>query len=432
MHRADFEEQRPTPFETTLWSLVAAAVVATAIAVAPGSFDTFRTPKTVIFQLLALLIFAVGGAAMLLSDRVARTFHTNRTALVITLSAVAWTALSSATSLKPAVSHLKPFSIFCFAVFFIAALWTSRRRGPLAVVIVLAPAVLNAITAFMQSFGKWTMWFVPSELDARLRTTAFIGTANEVGGYLVLPLIAAIAAAIAFARLRWVFGAAAAVIAIGVVAAQSVTSIVAAVCGVAAITLLPGARRVRWFAAIALVLFVSVVALHPGSRARMRTMMSFASGGQLSEMTSFRLPAYSAAITMFRERPLAGVGPGVFRALYLPYKLRLDADHPQWIRLGNQSFGQVHNDHLQILAETGLPGYLLFLAALAFVARLSFVRRDETDGRTRFVTSFAFPGVVALFVLALAHFPLQLTSHMIPAVYLAALCIAWKEPDASA
>jgi O-antigen ligase len=164
----------------------------------------------------------------------------------------------------------------------------------------------------------------------------------------------------------------------------------------------------------------------------MRTLMSYAAGGQLSEMTSFRLPAYSAALAMFRERPLLGVGPGVFRALYLPYKLRLDAEHPQWIRLGNQSFGQVHNDHLQILAETGLPGYLIFLAALALVARLSFARRDETDARTRFVTTYAFPGMVALFVLALAHFPLQLTSHIVPAAYLSALCIAWKDLDASA
>jgi O-antigen ligase len=428
----DLEEHPPTPLETTLWSFIAAAVVATAIVVAPGSFDVFRSPKNVAFQLLALLIFATGGAAMLLSDRMARAFRTNRTALAITLGAAAWTAIASATSLKPAVSQSKPFSVFCVAVFFIAALWTSSRRGPLALTIVLAPAVLNAITAFMQSFGKWTMWYVPAELETRLRTTGFIGTANEVGGYLVLPLIAAIAGAIAFARLRWAFGAAAAVIATGVVAAQSVTSIVAASCGVAAMMFLPGARRVRWFAAIGLAIFISVVALHPGSRARLKVMMTFAAGGQLSEMTSFRLPAYSAAMAMFRERPLLGVGPGVFRALYMPYKLRIDPEHPQWIRLGNQSFGQVHNDHLQLLAETGLPGYLIFLTALVFVARLSFAHRDEHESRTRFVTAFAFPGVIALFVLALAHFPLQLTSHIVPAAYLAALCVAWKDADASA
>ncbi len=432
MPPTDPDERSPFPFETALWFLVVAAVVATSLAVSPGSFDIFRTPKTVAFQLLALLIFAVSAAAMLLSDRVARTFRTNRIAFGIAVSAVAWTAIASMTSLKPAVSQSDTFSVFCYAVFFMAAVWSSRQRGPWAVAIALAPAVVNAITAFVQSFGKWTMGFVPAELAQRLRTTAFIGTANELGGYLVIPLFAAIAAAIAWRRMRWLFGAAAALIAVGVVAAQSVTSIAAAACGVASMVFLPAARRVRWAAAIGLILFVCAVALHPGSRARMKTMVSYAEEGQLSEMTSFRLPAYTVALAMFHDRPLLGVGPGVFRALYLPYKLRIDAEYPQWIRIGHQSFGQVHNDHLQLLAETGLPGYLIFLAAMVFVARLSFTRRDDTSPRARFVTAYAFPGVTALFVLALAHFPLQLTSHMVPAVYLSAICIAWKDLDESA
>jgi O-antigen ligase len=402
------------------------------MAVSPGAFDIFRTPKTVVFQLLALLIFAAGTAAMLLSDRLASTFRVHRIALAMAVSAVVWTAIVSMTSLQPAVSQSETFSVFCYAVFFVAAVWSSRQRGPLAVAVALAPAVVNAVTAFMQSFGKWTMGFVPADLEQRLRTTAFIGTANELGGYLVLPLIAAIAAAIAWPRLRLLFGTAAAAIAVGVVAAQSVTSIAAAACGVASMVFLPSARRVRWAAAIGLVLFVCTVALHPGSRARMRTMLSYAEGGQLSEMTSFRLPAYTVALAMFRDRPLLGVGPGVFRALYMPYRFRIDAEHPQWIRMGNQSFGQVHNDHLQLLAETGLPGYLLFLVAMVFVARLSFTRGDETSPRARFVTAYAFPGVIALFVLALAHFPLQLTSHVVPAAYLSALCLSWKDPDASA
>lgn len=423
---------RASPFENVLLALVAAAVVVTGLAVSPNSFDIFRTPKTVAFQLLALAIFAIAGAAMLLSDRVARSFRMNRVSLIILLAAVAWTAITSATSLKPILSFTKTFSVFCYAVFFAAAVWTSWKRGAGAVMIVLAPAVWNAVTAFMQSFGKWTMSDLPAELGQRLRTTALIGTANEVGGYLVLPLIAAIAAAAAWPRLRWLFVTAAVAIGVGVVAAQSITSIAAAGCGVAAMVMLPGARKLRAKAAIGLLLFVAAVALHPGSRARMKVMLSFAAGGQLSEMTSFRLPAYGVAAEMFRARPLVGVGPGVFRALYMPYKLRLDVEHPQWIRISNQSFGQAHNDHLQLLAETGIPGYLIFLTGLAFLARLTFTRTHDDSPRTRFATAFALPAVVAFFVLALAHFPMQLTSHMVPAAYLAALCVAWKGLDENA
>jgi O-antigen ligase len=143
-------------------------------------------------------------------------------------------------------------------------------------------------------------------------------------------------------------------------------------------------------------------------------------------MTSFRLPAYAVAWDMFRERPLLGVGPGSYRALYMPYKIQLDVRRPEWIRVGHQSFGQAHNDHLQILAETGLPGYLLFLGALVFLARLSFARSGLDTPNAQFATTFAFPAAVAFFVLALAHFPMQLTSNLVPAAYLAALCISWK------
>jgi O-antigen ligase len=437
-NRASLDAQHSDPdelpasfLENILWALVAATVVLTAMLVSPSAFDIFRTPKTVAFQLLALAMLAIGGAAMLLSERVARSFRMNRIALAILFAAVAWTAIVSTLSLKPTVSITKPFSVFCYAIFFAVVVWTSWKRGPWAIALVLAPAMWNAITALMQSFGKWTMWYVPAELGQRLRTTAFIGTANEVGGYLVLPLLAAIAAAAAWPRRRWSFGAAAVVIGVGVVAAQSITSIAAAGCGVAAMVLLPGARKLRAKAAIGLLLFVGAVALHPGSRERIKVMLSFAAGGQMSEMTSFRLPAYATAAAMFRERPLLGVGPGVFRSLYMPHKLRLDAEHPQWIRIANQSFGQAHNDHLQLLAETGLPGYLIFLAALVYLARLTFTHRDDDAPRTRFVTAFALPAVVAFFVLALAHFPLQLTSHMVPAAYLSALCIAWKGLDES-
>jgi putative inorganic carbon (hco3(-)) transporter len=174
---------------------------------------------------------------------------------------------------------------------------------------------------------------------------------------------------------------------------------------------------------------MTAVSLHPGVRARMRTLVADARAGNLSEMTSFRLPAFAAALEMFRDRPAVGVGPGVFSALYMPYKLNLDSRNPEWIRVGNQNFGEVHNDHLQLLAETGLPGYGLFLLALVVLGHLSFRRRDEPDERTRFVHMFAFPAVIAFAVMSLAHFPMQLTSTIAPAVYMAALCFAWADLD---
>jgi O-antigen ligase len=422
--------QKITRFETTLWVLVELTLLVVPFAIMRPAIDVFRTPKDVVFETLALTIFAAAAAGALLSDRLAAAFVVNRQAAVVAAAAVAWTGIVVTTSLQRDVSYFKPLFVFALAVFFAASMMTARRRGAFALTLVIVPAIANAIVAFLQSTGSARFLITTSaHADKRLWTSGFIGNPNELGGYFVLPLIAAIAASLAWPRLRWGFAAAAAILAGGVIAAQSVTPVIALAAGVAALTLLPGARRLRWVAAAALALLIGGVSLHPGARGRMQSLVTSARSGAVLEMSSYRLPAFVAAWRMFRARPLVGVGPGVFGTQFMAYKLALDADHPSWIRVGNQNFGETHNDHLQLLAETGLPGYLLFLAALALLARLSFARREVITERIRFARTFALPAAAAFAVLALAHFPMQLTSTMVPAVFLAALAFAWMEPD---
>jgi hypothetical protein len=421
---------RTTPgvFQTSLWVLVAATLAVTPLVVMRPALDIFRTPKDVFFQTMALAIFAVGVGGALLSDRIAESIRTHRKAVAIAAGAVAWTGVTSLLSIRTDVSMFKTLTVFCLAVLFTAAIWVTWQRGVWALLVVIAPAVINAIVAVLQSLGSTALFVVVSE-NTRLSTTALIGNPNELGGYFVLPMLASIASAVAWPRLRWLWATTALLLAFGIAAAQSVTSIIAAASGVGAILFLPATRRFRWLAVAAFLVLGTAVSLHPGVRARMRTLAVEARAGNLSEMTSFRLPAFAVAFEMFRDHPGVGVGPGVFSAIYMPYKVNLDSRNPELIRVGNQNFGEVHNDHLQLLAETGLPGYALFVMALALLARLSFRKRDEPDERTRFVHMFAFPATIAFAVLALAHFPMQLTSTMVPAVYIAALCFAWVDID---
>jgi O-antigen ligase len=429
--------QPPTPsddessrFETILWALVALALLATPFVIIRPAVDVFRTAKDVVFETLALAIFAAAAVWLLVRERAAESFRVNRQAAIVAIACVAWTAVATLASLQPDVSLLKPLFVFCLAVFFCASMMAVSRRGIVAVLLVLVPAAANAVLAFLQS--TWSVLLVTRDpISKRMWTTGLIGNPNELGAYFVLPLIAAIAAAIAWPRFRWAFGLLVAVIGLGVVAGQSVTSLIAAACGVAAMTLLPGARMLRWVAIAVFVAMFAGVSLHPGARTRVLGLAESMTTGRVVEMTSFRWPAWHAAAVMFRERPLLGVGPGVFSARYMSYRLRLEETHPEWLRVGNSNFGEAHNDHLQLLAETGLPGYLLFLAALGMLARLTWRRRtDEPSPEQVFARSFAFPAAAAFFVLALAHFPLSLTSMMVPTVFLAGLCFAWGDPDA--
>jgi O-antigen ligase len=191
-------------------------------------------------------------------------------------------------------------------------------------------------------------------------------------------------------------------------------------------------RRLRYAGLAAVVALVAIAGLHPASRARFEKLVESASIGRLPELTSFRVMPAATAIRMFLERPLVGVGPGSFSSLYMGYKLKTDEAFPQWIRAGGESFGQAHNDHLQVLAETGLPGYALFIAALVMLGAITFRRGEPPDDRARFARAFAFPGAAAFATLALAQFPLQVTAPMVPALFLGALCFAWTRSNESA
>jgi len=91
-----------------------------------------------------------------------------------------------------------------------------------------------------------------------------------------------------------------------------------------------------------------------------------------------------------RERPLTGVGPGRFQA-----RLWATPDMPQQAR---EHPGKSHNQYLSMAAETGLPGALLFVVLLGWLAWRFPLSRPEGLGAL---------GALAFFcLLSLLHDPL--------------------------
>ena len=100
------------------------------------------------------------------------------------------------------------------------------------------------------------------------------------------------------------------------------------------------------------------------------------------------------------------------------------------------NFAETHNDHLQVLAETGLPGYALLLAGVLLLAFPGSRRhKRNAKGGTRVEQTLArnlrLPLATAFVVLALGQFPLQLAAPRFEFLMLAGLCIAWDKDDAA-
>jgi O-antigen ligase len=175
-----------------------------------------------------------------------------------------------------------------------------------------------------------------------------------------------------------------------------------------------------------------MVATVPPLRARFTIAVNVMKnkGDGLNILLSNRVPAWRAGAQMFADHPLLGTGPGTFHYHYLEYRIGDLDRYPNRLYARIWNFGETHNDHLQIAAETGLPGYLIFIAALALVASCSLAsnRSAEPSATERFAGVFGLPYAVLVFTVAIAQFPLQVAATSTLYLYLAAITVAWRYP----
>ena len=81
-----------------------------------------------------------------------------------------------------------------------------------------------------------------------------------------------------------------------------------------------------------------------------------------------RIRSWGVAVQMWADHPITGVGPRNFTLLYRRYGT-------------TDSVHVAHNSYLQMLAETGLPGFGLFVSLLAVgLLRLEGVRKRDKGG----------------------------------------------------
>ncbi len=79
-----------------------------------------------------------------------------------------------------------------------------------------------------------------------------------------------------------------------------------------------------------------------------------------------RINRWRSAVRMYQERPVLGWGPGTYQFVYAPFQRSEDYTV---ITTHFGDVGNAHSEYLGPLAESGLPGMLLFLALTLAVLR---------------------------------------------------------------
>jgi len=414
-------------------AVLLAATAVIPIIISPSGEDAFRLPKELAFRAVASLLIVAGAFAATAPNIDWAKIRLARREIVLAGLILFWTAATTLTSTNRSLSAWSFVTVVASVIIFLASLFASASVPVLWVDLLLIAASINSVFVSLQEFGVWNPFAFPPDLEPHMKSSAFIGNPNDVGAYLVVPGLAAVVAAVAAVnRRRWFYVLLALVIGGGLIASGTRTALMAYAAGLIVFALVRRPRHTAIALAVFTVIAIGLVVSRPGSRSAVRSVRDMVAQRRFDILLSDRLPAFLSAWEMARSHPLVGVGPGCFKYNYMEYRIALQSKYPpEWVRgRYHQNFAEVHNDHLQVLAETGIPGYCLLLASVLVLAGLDRRSRQESEGNRNLKEAFArdlrLPLACVFFLLAMAQFPLEVAAPRFVFLTAAGLCIGWQ------
>ena len=418
--------------ERAILLVLAAGLLVVPVILGSG-LDTFRLPKELIFrgEAIALLMLAV---FWLTSRRRTWTFR-RRPEFLLTAAVIVWCLITTATSTNRPLSIDSLITILAAAVIFIATCMAAQAVTLIAVDVLMIACCANAVLVILQELRIWTPFPLPPDTAAHYGSVALLGNANDVGMYLVVPAIAAIVLAVTASGLRrWIYAGVGILLVAGIAASGTRTALGALLAALIVFALSHSRRAALVVGTIIVLLTLVILSPSTSMGQGVRELANAVAHRDYQHLFSERLPPFLSAVDMARDHPLAGVGPGCFKYHYMAYRIGLRGRYPdRWLEGFAMNWGEVHNDHLQVAAETGLPGYALFLLAIGIGSGIVGSRRRAPAGvsspEATFARAFRWPLATALFVICLAQFPLEIAAPRLVILTLGALCVTWSNDD---
>lgn len=414
-------------WERLLRLTVASSLVALPLVFAPHGEDTFRLPKELVFRIEAILLAALLVSGTLLRQIDWSPLLRRRHVATLLLATLIWSGIATLFSTNRAISLTAlAYGLAAIVVFAGAFLAADHRSARLLLMAALAGSGLNAVVAVMQATGAFEPFVLPDWATGRMQVTGLFGNPSDVGAYLVIFAIPTLAAALTLRSPGlWIM---AGLLSTAVIATQSLTATMALVAAMVAMAAVAAPRKkavvVTAAAAVAIIggLMISPI------RHRLQELVRVTTERQYHVLTSFRIVPVAAAWNLFLDHPVTGAGPGTFKWHYLPYRFRTELENPDFYLKNLQNYGAVHCDHMQLLAEAGLPAYGLFVVWLGFLSAATF-RPVLTDGErwSAFTRVASFPFAVTLFVLTLSFFPLELPALLNGMIIVTAVLTRWTD-----
>ncbi len=107
-----------------------------------------------------------------------------------------------------------------------------------------------------------------------------------------------------------------------------------------------------------------------------------------------RLNRWSCAFRMWQDRPILGFGPGTYTFQYGVYQLPHETTI---ISTNSGDLGNVHSEYLRPLVESGILGFLLFVAIVISTCFMGFHQFKHLEGGWRYLSLASFLALITYF-----------------------------------
>jgi len=393
-------------------ALVPLAVTKVPFSVAPLTFDAFAFPQTVVLAIGVSVALALWGAAC----------WTRQTEVYVSKSMIpfalfaAWAAVATVVAYEPvrsllgrSLSTLSLMQILAYsALFFLVIQLVDSRERMRAVTwtVVVSSSVVGLIALFQQLFHANVFGLTTIEDWVTGRGSSTLGNPDHLGTFLVLPFLLS---ALLFlfeedGKGRVAAGICVAVLGTALTGTLTRGAWIAAIAGVLiAVALLVRARLAPAQGKRALVLLgicvaAVAIALAASDFADLASRFRTAPVGAPAPATTLagvnaassdRINVWRAALLVVADRPLTGTGPAAFELGWYPNAIDPSS--------GGGAGGIADDPHslpIYILATTGIPGLLTYLAACAaallFGAKTSIalVKKGAPSGKATYYVAW--------------------------------------------
>ncbi len=334
-----------------------------------------------------LLLFAAI-VAVLYNRRFRRMLFTLRPPVLLPLASfLAWTIVTALAAHDVARGLLEIRKFFLYSILVLVPLVVQGVSMPRLFRVLFLTSLASASAGLVQ-------FSLNPSLDLHHRISGFMSHWMTYSGLLMLVLVALSAYVVGLRRHAewWVFGVAAFLIA-GMYLSETRNAWLGSVSGLATVFLLRRPRAIALMIAFLTALFIA----SPASvKQRLR------SGWDLSDAeTHMRVELLRTSFRIIRDHPWIGLGPKNVSREALRYRSEPGFEDSLYVHM--------HNNFLQIAAERGLPGLILWIwlmirLALDAVKVFSSARifeREHRDDRAEaplLVSTAALGGLAALLV----------------------------------